>query len=308
MSQAEKKRIAVLSGGTSFERDVSLVSGKAYVSALQTLGYDVTTFDPKEDGWICALEAFAPCGVVNALHGTPGEDGTVQGVLELLRIPYTHCGVLASALAMDKEISKALFQEAGIPTPKGKVLSWEEILKKDPFIRPFILKPINEGSSVGVYIVTQETDLYALHKTWQFKNKVLLEEYIPGRELVVSILGERALGVMEIIPKHAFYDYKTKYTDGLAEHVVEAYLSAEVRQRAMNYALQARTALKCRGAIRVDLRYNSQASVPKDLFVLEINTQPGMTPTSLLPEQARHAGITFNDLVQWILEQAQCDR
>jgi D-alanine-D-alanine ligase len=264
--------------------------------------------DPQKTDWISQLTTFKPDAVVNALHGNLGEDGIVQGVLELLRIPYTHCGVLASAVAMDKEISKALFRDSGLPTPKGSVFSWHDVAQGDPLPRPFVLKPIHEGSSVGVHIVTPETDLAILRKTWHFGERFLLEEYIPGRELVVSVLNDCALGVMEIIPKQSmFYDYETKYTDGLAEHIVDAKIPADVRQRAMAYAVKAHSVLKCRGTTRVDLRYNPQASAQQDVFVLEVNTQPGMTPTSLLPDQALHAGMSFNDLVAWILDQARCD-
>jgi D-alanine-D-alanine ligase len=301
------QRVAVLMGGTSGEREVSLVSGAAYLSALRALGHETHAFDTKEAGWITRLESFSPTVVVNALHGTSGEDGTVQGVLELLQVPYTHCGVLASAIAMDKEISKILFHAAGIPTPEWKILSWETLLLEDPFLRPFILKPISEGSSIGVHIVDQETNLLSLQATWTFGKRILVEEYIPGRELVISVLKDRALGAMEIVPKHRFYDYETKYTEGLAEHFVDAHLPDEVYQRALDCALRAHQALKCRGATRVDMRYNPQAAAPHDLYVLEVNTQPGMTPTSLLPEQAHHVGLPFQDLVQWILEQAQCD-
>jgi D-alanine-D-alanine ligase len=286
---------------------VSLVSGKAYSTALKELGHTVRIIDLQEDDWIAQIQAFAPDAVVNALHGSPGEDGTVQGVLELLRIPYSHSGVMASAMAMDKAISKAIFRDAGILTPKGDVFPWKSIVQKDPLPRPFVLKPINEGSSVGVHIVTERTDLFAIQKIWCFGECALLEEYIPGRELVASVLEDRVLGILEIVPKHTFYDYQAKYTDGFAQHVIEPTLPEDVRQRIVVYARKAYKTLKCRGSARVDLRYNHQAS-SHDVFVLEVNTQPGMTPTSLLPEQARHAGMSFNDLVQWILDRVCCDR
>ncbi|MDR1266821.1 MAG: D-alanine--D-alanine ligase [Holosporales bacterium] len=306
MSQPDR-RAALLIGGTSSEREISLISGAACLSALRALGCEVESFDPKEKGWISALETFAPDVVFNALHGTPGEDGTVQGVLELLRVPYTHSGVLASAVAMDKELSKALFREVGIPTPKGQVLSWQELLSKDPLPRPFILKPIREGSSVGVSIVDQATDLRSLQTHWTFGSRLLIEEYIPGRELTVCVLEDRSLGVTELVSRRAFYDYEAKYTEGVTEHCIDPPLPDGVRQQAMHYALQAHQSLKCRGATRVDMRYDPSAPTPKGLYVLEVNTQPGMTPTSLLPEQARHAGLSFQELVLWMLERAQRD-
>ncbi|MDR1910717.1 MAG: D-alanine--D-alanine ligase [Holosporales bacterium] len=302
------KRVVVLNGGTSSEREVSLVSGAAYVKALKELGHTVQVVDAQDNDWIARIRVFAPHVVINALHGTPGEDGTVQGILELLGIPYSHCGVMTSAIAMDKEMSKAVFRDAGIPVPEGMVLSWDKVIHGDPFPRPFILKPLREGSSVGVHIVTDTTDLSALRKTWRFGERILLEEYIPGRELVVSVFPDKALGILEIVPQHAFYDYETKYTDGLAQHILNPTLPEDVRQRTLIYARQAYDALKCRGAVRVDLRYNSEASAPHDIFVLELNTQSGMTPTSLLPDQARHAGMMFNELVQWTLDQARCDK
>jgi D-alanine-D-alanine ligase len=303
----EIRRVALLMGGTSAEREVSLVSGEACLTALCALGHEVCAFDPKEGSWISALQAFAPTVVMNALHGTPGEDGTIQGVLELLRIPYTHCGVLTSSLAMDKALSKVLFRAAGVPTPSGQVLSWEALLLKDPFPRPFVLKPLREGSSLGVYMIEKETDLSALRKKWSFGERLLTEEYIPGRELTVCLLGEKALCVTEIVSKGSFYDYDAKYVEGLSKHFVHVSLPGDVYQRALDCAVRASQILQCRGAARADMRYNPQMPAPHDLYVLEINTQPGLTPTSLLPEQAHYAGISFQDLIQWMLEQAQCD-
>ncbi|MDR2412555.1 MAG: D-alanine--D-alanine ligase [Holosporales bacterium] len=300
-------RVALLMGGTSAEREVSLVSGKACLTALCALGHEVRSFDPKEESWISALQTFAPTVVMNALHGTPGEDGTIQGILELLRIPYTHCGVLASSLAMDKALSKVLFRVAGVPTPSWQVLSWETLHLKDPFPRPFILKPLREGSSLGVHIIEKETDLSILREKWLFGEQLLVEEYIPGRELTVCVLGDKALCVTEIVSKRNFFDYDAKYVEGLSEHFVHVALPGDAYQRALDCAVRASKILQCRGATRADIRYNPQMPVPHDLYVLEINTQPGLTPISLLPEQARYAGISFQDLIQWMLEQAQCD-
>ena len=296
-------------GGWSAEREVSLVTGAAVADALEQSGHDVLRFDIRPDlaTLLKTLEP-APGVIFNALHGRFGEDGTVQGLLELLGIPYTHSGVLASALAMDKPMAKRLFTEAGIRCAEHVIASREDALAGAVMDPPYVIKPMNEGSSVGVKIVLQPDDAPdgdvgedALSEV------VMVERYVQGREITVAVMGDRALGVTEIRPREGFYDYSAKYTEGLSDHLVPAPMPAEAYGEAMRYAVLAHRTLGCRGVSRADLRYDDTAGEPGEVFLLEINTQPGMTPMSLVPELASHAGIEFTELVGWMVENAACD-
>jgi D-alanine-D-alanine ligase len=301
------QRIAVLMGGWSAEREVSLVSGAACADALEACGHDVTRIDLKRDlGALLSDLEPRPDVVFNGLHGRWGEDGNIQGVLNILDIPYTHSGVLASSVAMDKPLAKKLFETAGIPCPAGEIATPEDIRAGRIMAPPFVVKPIDEGSSVGVHIVGEGENALPLDDLPPDR-PVLVEPYIPGRELTVSVMGDRALGVTELRPHDGFYDYAAKYTDGKTTHLCPAPVTDDVARQAMDYAVVAHSALGCRGVTRADFRYDDTGGEPGRMYMLEINTQPGMTPLSLVPEQAAHAGISFEDLVQWMVENAACD-
>jgi len=301
------KSVTVLMGGWSAEREVSLASGAACADALNDVGYDVTRVDVSRNlkTLIDALNP-APDVVFNALHGRFGEDGRIQSLLDILGLPYTHSGVLASALAMDKQSAKALFAARGIPCPEGKLLTIAEIGDSMPLNPPFVVKPNNEGSSVGVMVIRQG-DNRVTFDDWPYGDDVLVEQYIDGRELTVAVIGDRALGVTELRPNVGFYDYEAKYTDGKTEHLCPAPIPDEITELAMEYAVLAHQALGCRGVSRSDFRYDDTESSPGRLYMLEVNTQPGMTPLSLVPEQAAHAGMSMSDLVAWMVENATCD-
>ena len=303
------KSVAVLMGGTSAEREVSLVTGKACAEGLREAGYQVAEIDVGRD--VAALvEALTPPPdtVFNALHGRWGEDGCVQGILELLCIPYTHSGLLASALAMDKPVAKQLFEAVGLTCPEGVVVDSQELTEGDALPRPFVVKPVNEGSSVGVRIVKNGTNLPPVDLAlWPPGTKLLVETFIAGRELTVAVMGDRALAVTEIRPRQGFYDYEAKYTDGRADHVIPAQIPADVYDRALEMALTAHRVLGCRGVSRADFRYDDTVKASGDLYLLEINTQPGMTPLSLVPEQAAYLNIDFPELCAWMVEHAACD-
>lgn len=303
------KRVAVLMGGWSVERAVSLVSGVEVTRALAERGYRATGVEV-ERGQVHALIAALdppPDVVFNALHGRYGEDGTVQGLLELLGIPYTHSGVLASALAMDKPMAKRLFAAAGLRCPDGRVIERRELEQGEPMERPYVVKPTNEGSSVGVRIVKPGDNVPPEAGPWPAGLRFLVERYVPGRELTVAVMGSRALAVTELRSKTGFYDYEAKYTEGRAEHLIPAPVPSSVYHAALGLGLAAHEALGCRGVSRADLRYDDRAGGPDGLYLLEVNTQPGMTPLSLVPEQAAHVGISFGELVSWMVEHAQCD-
>lgn len=297
------KHVCVLKGGWSSEREVSLVSGAAVAEGLREAGYQVTEIDVEQN--ICEkLKELKPDAVFNGLHGTWGEDGCVQGILEILKIPYTHSGVKASALAMDKILSKKLFQSVGIPCADDKIVSVTELFENEPMKRPFVVKPYNDGSSVGVVIVMEGDEFsFTQQGPWQNTDKLMVEKYIPGRELTVSVMGERPLCVTELRPKAGFYDYKAKYQDGMTDHILPAELSEEHSGSLMEMALKAHKILRCRGVSRSDFRMDGD-----NIYILETNTQPGMTPLSLVPEQARYVGIEFSDLVSWMVEDASCER
>lgn len=305
------KRVAVLMGGPSAEREVSLTSGAACVASIRELGHEVIEIDPKlgEKGVVALVEALTPTPdlVFNALHGRWGEDGCLQGLLNLLDVPYTHSGLLASAVAMDKPMAKQLFESAGLQVPGGFVVSCAELAAGDPMARPYVAKPFNEGSSVGVRIVRDgDNEPPVDPQAWGFGDRVLIEPFIAGRELTVGVMGDRPLAVTELRPHRGFYDYEAKYTEGRTEHLVPAPVPQSVHDSALEMAATAHRVLGCRGVSRADFRWNPEEG-DAGLYLLEVNTQPGMTPLSLVPEQAQHLGITFTDLVGWMLEHAACD-
>ncbi|HEX4368511.1 MAG TPA: D-alanine--D-alanine ligase [Rhodopila sp.] len=302
-------RIVVLYGGISAEREVSLSSGIQVIAALRESGFDVVPVDVGHDlGAVIAALTPKPDAVFNALHGRFGEDGAIQGVLDWLGIPYTHSGVRASSLAMDKQVAKALFLSAGLPVAPGRMISIEELEAGDPLPLPYVVKPVNEGSSVGVTVVRGGDNRRAeIARNWSFGPTALVEEYIPGRELTVGVLDNRALAVTDIrAVAGTFYDYESKYADGGSRHIVPAEVHPDVYAQAMDVAVAAHRTLGCRGATRCDFRYDDTAGEPGRLVLLEINTQPGLTPTSLLPEQAAHRGMSFPKLCAWMVEHAAC--
>jgi D-alanine-D-alanine ligase len=302
--------IAVLMGGWSSEREISLVSGEGVATALEGKGHKVTRIDMGRDVARSLAEA-APDVVFNALHGTPGEDGTVQGMMDLMGLAYTHSGLATSVIAIDKELTKLLLVPHGIPMPGGRIVDCSELFERDPLPRPFVLKPVNEGSSVGVAIVTEEGNCgnpinREAQGPWQQFDRLLAEPFIRGRELTTAVIGDRALTVTELKPKSGFYDFTAKYTDGMTEHVCPAEIPDEIAQACMDIALRAHRLLGCRGCSRSDFRWDDERGLG-GLFLLEVNTQPGMTPLSLVPEQARQVGLDYPDLVEAIVAEALAD-
>jgi len=304
------KHVAVLMGGWSAEREVSLRSGKSCADALEASGYRVTKIDVGRD-IATVLQMLKPDAALNVLHGRPGEDGTLQGILEVIGVPYSHSGVLASAIAMQKDLAKILFRAAGVATPGGLVVSRVVAAKEHVLERPYVLKPVSEGSSVGVFIVTEAHEYPPQELTredWAFGETVLAEPFIPGKELTCAVIGEEALGVIEIVPTARFYDYEAKYAPGGSRHLLPAPISPIVYQEVRRMALAAHRALGCRGVSRADFRWDDSAEGTGGLVCLEVNTQPGMTETSLVPEIAAHAGISFVELVKWMVEDASLNR
>ena len=306
------EHVAVLMGGWSAEREVSLNSGKACADALEGEGYRVTRVDvdrrlPER------LHEIKPNVCFNALHGKGGEDGTIQGILETLQIPYTHSGVLTSALAMHKGKAKLVFAEAGIPVAEDRIVPRLEAAKSHVMPPPYVIKPVDEGSSVGVFIVREDHTHPPQELTasdWEFADEVMAERYVAGRELTCAVMGDRPLGVIEILPTEglAFYDYQSKYAPGGSRHVLPAEISPNIYELVQKLSLKAHQALGCRGISRADFRFDDRAGGTGELICLEVNTQPGMTATSLVPELAGHSGLTFGELVRWIVEDASCNR
>jgi D-alanine-D-alanine ligase len=299
--------IAVLMGGWSAEREVSLMSGNGVADALESLGHRVTRIDMDRNVAAKLAEA-KPDVVFNALHGTPGEDGSVQGMLDLMGIRYTHSGMVTSVIAIDKQLTKQALVPHGIPMPGGRMVRTDELYQRDPLPRPYVLKPVNEGSSVGVAIVTREGNYgdpigRDVKGPWQVYDELLAEPFIRGRELTVAVLGDRSLAVTELKPKSGFYDYDAKYTDGMTEHVCPADVPADIAEAMMKIALDAHRLLGCRGTSRSDFRWDDERGLD-GLFLLEVNTQPGMTPLSLVPEQAKYLGMTYGELVETIIAEA----
>jgi D-alanine-D-alanine ligase len=308
------KHVAVLMGGWSAEREISLRSGKACADAAERGGYRVSRLDVNREV-AASLRALKPDVALNVLHGRPGEDGTLQGLLEILGIPYSHSGVLASALAMQKDIAKTVLKAAGVPVPGGVVVSRSEAAARHLLPPPYVIKPVAEGSSVGVFIVREDMKHPPQELTradWSFGDRVLVEPYIPGKELTCAVMGDKALGVIEIVANTKFYDYEAKYAPGGSKHRLPAPVPAEIYEECRRLSLAAHRALGCRGVSRTDFRYDDSLGGAKGniqgLACLEVNTQPGMTEVSLVPELAQHAGIGFEDLVRWMIKDASLDR
>jgi D-alanine-D-alanine ligase len=303
----DKLHVAVLMGGWSAEREVSLTSGAGVAEALEGRGHRVTRIDMGRDVAQRLAEA-APDVVFNALHGTPGEDGTVQGLMDLMGLRYTHSGLETSVIAIDKELTKMVLVPAGIRMPAGRIVESESLYAADPLPRPYVLKPVNEGSSVGVAIIRTggnhgDPISREAKGPWQVFPHLLAEPFVPGRELTVAVLNDEALAVTELRPKSGFYDYDAKYTDGMTEHVCPADIPPEIAAAAMKMAADAHRILRCRGASRSDFRWDDEKG-EAGLYLLEINTQPGMTPLSLVPEQARARGVDYAELVERLVEAA----
>mgnify|MGYP003112251600 CR=1 FL=1 len=311
MTLPDDIHILVLMGGWANERPVSLMSGTGVADALESRGYRVTRLDMGRDVAARIAEA-APDVVFNALHGVPGEDGTVQGMLDLMGIPYTHSGLATSVIAIDKELTKQALVPHGVPMPGGRIVKSAELYERDPLPRPYVLKPVNEGSSVGVAIVTDQSNCgnpirRDAKGPWQEFSSLLAEPYIRGRELTTAVMagpeGPRALLVTELVPKSGFYDFEAKYTDGMTEHVCPAQIPEDIARLCCEYALKAHRLLGCRGVSRSDFRWDDERG-QDGLFLLETNTQPGMTPLSLVPEQAKQCGISYPELCEMVVEEA----
>lgn len=299
--------VAVLMGGSSNEREVSIVSGREVAKSLEILGFKVTKIDPDEN-LFSKLLSTKPDVVFNALHGRFGEDGTVQGLLEILRIPYTHSGVLASALAMNKIMSKKILIESGIKCTEGSVFNIDEVISKQVMDFPYVIKPINEGSSVGVNIILNNDNSILFSKNkWAHGDKVLVEKYVPGREITVAVLDDKPLGVTEIKSEGKFYDYASKYIDGNSKHLIPAPLSEKKYNEVLDISLAAHRALGCRSISRSDFRYDDTSS-EGEIYLMEVNTQPGFTPNSLVPEIAKYNGISFEEIIDYLIKDASCDR
>jgi D-alanine-D-alanine ligase len=299
--------VVVLMGGWSAEREVSLVSGEGVAKACEALGHRVTRIDMDRDVALRLHEA-KPDVVFNALHGSPGEDGTIQGMLDLMGIKYTHSGLATSVIAIDKQLTKNELVPHGIRMPDGKIVKSESLFECDPMARPYVVKPVNEGSSVGVAIVTNEGNYgnpigRDVEGPWAHFDELLAEPFIRGRELTTAVVGDRALGVTELRPKSGFYDYDAKYTDGMTQHVCPAEIPSDIADACMDMALSAHRLLGCKGTSRSDFRWDDEKGVD-GLYLLEVNTQPGMTPLSLVPEQAKLVGMTYEGLVQAIIDEA----
>jgi len=299
--------IAVLMGGWSAEREVSLVSGEGVAKACEVLGHRVTRIDMDRDVALRLHEA-KPDVVFNALHGSPGEDGTVQGMLDLMGIRYTHSGLATSVIAIDKQLTKNELVPHGIRMPDGMIVKSESLFQADPMPRPYVVKPVNEGSSVGVAIVRDDSNYGSpigrgVDGPWAHFDELLAEPFIKGRELTTAVVGDRALGVTELKPKSGFYDYDAKYTDGMTQHVCPADIPADIAEACLDMALKAHRLLGCKGTSRSDFRWDDEQGLD-GLYLLEVNTQPGMTPLSLVPEQARLIGMTYEGLVQTIIDEA----
>lgn len=304
------KRVAILMGGWAAERPVSLLSGKACADVLHHMGYDVIEIDVDRN-IAATLAAVRPDVAFNALHGPFGEDGCIQGLLEILEIPYTHSGVMSSALAMNKVKAKEVMEAAGIPVAEHRVIHRYEAGREHVMQPPYVLKPIDDGSSFGVFIVSEDMEyppqqLFA--DDWPYGDVVMAERYIGGRELTCAVMGDVALGVLEIEPLVGYYDYEAKYVEGASKHTLPAKISSNIYQDIQILTLKAHYALGCQGVSRADFRYDDRLNGSGELICLEVNTQPGMTATSLVPELAAHAGHDFGELVCWMVENASCRR
>ena len=309
-SASQPLHVAVLMGGWSGERDISLQSGRGCAAALRRQGFRVTELDA-DRAVATTLRELRPDVAFNALHGAWGEDGAVQGVLETLDIAYTHSGVLASALAMNKEISKRLFAAAGLPVAEDRVVPRQQASQTHILPPPYVVKPLCEGSSLGVFLVLDKNappPAQLASDTWCFGERVMVERFVPGRELTCCVMGDRVLDVIDIVTEQGFYDYKNKYTPGGSQHLLPADVPEPVYRRVQEISLQAHNLLGCRGVSRADLRFDESIGGVEGVFLLEVNTQPGMTETSLIPDIAAHVGISYDQLVGWMVEDASCPR
>ncbi|NNF80345.1 MAG: D-alanine--D-alanine ligase [Rhizobiales bacterium] len=307
----ENTKIDVLYGGWSTEREVSLATGQACAQALVRAGFKAVDLVDVTPDIGKVLEDRKPQIAFNALHGKWGEDGHMQAILEMLRIPYTHSGVLASSLAMHKQKAKIIFRDARIPTAESKLVSIERLMDSDPMPMPYVVKPVAEGSSVGVHIVESEASSpvsVSLSGLGEYGQELMVERFVPGRELTCAVVGNVALGVLDIISTGEFYNYQSKYAEGGSEHILPADIPNEVYRKIQQYALAAHMALGCKGVSRSDFRYDDNPGAEGEVVILEVNTQPGMTGTSLVPEIAQHAGHSFEELVEWMVKDASCDR
>jgi len=298
-------RVTVLYGGFSSEREISLITGTQVSSALRAMDYDVTMVDVPRDikKMVDLIHESKPDVVFNALHGKFGEDGSVQGVLDMMRVPYTNSGRIASSIAMHKIFSKKIFSSVGLPVVQDHLLTLNDLQRNEPFSRPYVIKPLDEGSSVGVFIINDDFDISSLSDFFSVDtNYLMAEEYIPGRELTVAVLGDKSLAVTEIQTRSDFYNYSAKYSPDGSSHILPAKLNKDIYNDLLDISLSAHQSINCRGVSRVDFRLDGN-----DPYILEINTQPGLTPTSLVPEQAAYVGISFNDLISWMMENAACD-
>ncbi len=305
-----KKKVAVLLGGFSVEREVSLSSGQGVMNALQELGHEAISIDVTRDmrEFVHNLETHKPDVVLNILHGRWGEDGCVQGLLEMMNIPYSHSGVLGSALSMNKVLARKICQAEGIRVPEGQVAKLADICAGRVMKPPYVIKPIGEGSSLGVYVILDETSPLPNLQDWPFEDEVLVERYIPGRELHVTVMGDKAVGAIETRAPNSFLDFEAKYTEGKAEHLMPAPVHKDVYAEALSWGEKAHKALGCRGLSRSDFRYDDTNGEPGHLYYLETNPQPGFTPVSLVPETVAHKGMNYVQLVQWMVEDASCRR
>ncbi|WP_319775575.1 D-alanine--D-alanine ligase [Breoghania sp.] len=305
------KHVAVLMGGWSSERPVSLTSGNACADALEERGYRVSRVDVDRD-IAKVLAELRPDVAFNALHGPFGEDGCIQGLLEILQIPYTHSGVMASSLAMNKDRAKAVMSAAGVPVAEHRIMNRADVAREHPLKPPYVIKPVNEGSSFGVLIVGEgeaypPEQLYSAD--WPYGERIMVERFVAGRELTCAVMGDVALGVIDIVAdKHQFYDFDAKYAPGGSKHILPAEISPNIYHEVQKLTLKAHEALGCRGVSRADFRLDDRLHGTGELICLEVNTQPGMTPTSLVPDMAAHAGHDFGELVRWIVEDASCAR
>lgn len=303
------KRIAVLMGGISSEREISLRSGQGVLAALNESGYSAFPVDLTHDvsEFVQIINREKPTAVFNALHGKYGEDGCVQGILNLMQIPYTHSGVVASALAMDKRLAKKVARDAGLTVAQDKMVTKSDIMQADALPYPYVVKPNDEGSSVGVFIIKNKTEKDKMIALWPFQKPVMMEEYIPGIEISVAVSDEKPLGIVEIVPQSGFYDFTNKYAQGGAEHIIPARIPKRIYDLAMEQAYVLHKEMGCRGVSRSDFRYDNTGKNERLVF-LEINTNPGMTPVSLVPELAKYQGISYQELVTWLIERAVCDK
>lgn len=305
-----KKRVVVLIGGFSGEREVSLSSSQGVMKALQELGHDAISVDVTRDmrKLVQDIESHKPDVVLNILHGKWGEDGCIQGLLEMMGVSYSHSGVLGSALAMHKVVARNICQSNGIRVPEGKVVKLKDACSGNVMKLPYVIKPIGEGSSLGVYIIRDEKSPRPNPSEWPYEEEVLVERYIPGREIQVAVLGGKAFGAIEISPKGEFYDYEAKYTDGKAVHLMPAPIHPDAYAQALEWAARAHNVLYCSGVSRSDFRYDDTQGEPGELYYLETNPQPGLTPLSLVPEIVAHQGMSYAQFVQWMVEDALCRR